>query len=378
MKKKNAYVSVAVFVMLIMTFTVLSLLKPDTAYSESEKRYLEKKPEASVKTIFDGTYTSDYEKYVTEQFVFRDEFIYAKTLCELAAGKKDINGVYLGKDDYLIEVHPASEINETLAFRNADRMIEFLNTLNGNDDIKSVRAMIVPTAGMILKDKLPRFAQTYDQNKIIDYMKKGLAENFIDVRDILSQHNNEYIYYRTDHHWTTYGAYLAYTQYAQSTGLDAYTPDRFNIKEVCDDFLGTLYAKIHYAPQSDVIQAYEAAPEFHFNVSYNGESTSTDTLYNEAALETSDQYTYFLNGNNAIVDIKSNADNDRTLLIIKDSYAHCFAPFAAMHYNRVVMIDMRYLKKPVSRIVEEYGITDVLVLYNAIHFSQDTNMSLLQ
>lgn len=378
MKKKNAYVSVAVFVMLIMTFTVLSLLKPDTAYSESEKRYLAKKPEASVKTIFDGTYTSDYEKYVTEQFVFRDEFIYAKTLCELVAGKKDINGVYLGKEDYLIEVHPASEINETLAFRNADRMIEFLNTLNGNDDIKSVRAMIVPTAGMILKDKLPRFAQTYDQNKIIDYMKKGLAENFIDVRDILSQHNNEYIYYRTDHHWTTYGAYLAYTQYAQSTGLDAYTPDRFNIKEVCDDFLGTLYAKIHYAPQSDVIQVYEAAPEFHFNVSYNGESTSTDTLYNEAALETSDQYTYFLNGNNAIVDIKSNADNDRTLLIIKDSYAHCFAPFAAMHYNRVVMIDMRYLKKPVSRIVEEYGITDVLVLYNAIHFSQDTNMSLLQ
>lgn len=378
MEKKNAYVSVVIFVLMIMTFTVLSLLKPDTAYSESEKRYLAKKPEASVKTIFDGTYTSDYEKYVTEQFVFRDEFIYAKTLCEIAAGKKDINGVYLAKDKYLIEVHPDSDINETLAFRNADRMTEFLNSLNENDDIKSVRAMIVPTAGMILSDKLPRYAQTYDQNKIIDYMKNGLAQNFIDVRDILSLHNDEYIYYRTDHHWTTYGAYLAYTKYADSVGLEAYSQDEFNIKNVCDVFLGTLYAKIHYAPQSDVIQAYESSPEFSFKVSYNGESTVTDTLYNEAALETSDQYTYFLNGNNAIVDIKSNVNNDRTLLIIKDSYAHCFAPFAAMHYNRVVMIDMRYLKKPVSKIVEEYGITDVLVLYNAIHFSQDTNMSLLQ
>jgi hypothetical protein len=378
MAKTNSIVTTIVFIGLIAGFSIASILKPDRNFSENENRYLTQKPEFSGEGLFDGTYTADYEEYITDQFVYRDGFISLKTVCERFAGKKDINGVYFAQDDYLIEAHPDSEIDEKLAFANADRMIAFVNEAAGMEGIRQVCLMIVPTAVITLKDKLPAFATTWDQNGFIDYMAEGVGQYFVDVREVLCEHADEYIYYKTDHHWTTKGAYLAYTKWAQQAGINALSEEDFEIRTVSEVFLGTIYSKINYAACKDTITAYVPKEEPVCEVTYNMGQETEFTLYNEEALSTKDKYSYFLNGNNAVVDIKTNAENGRKLLIIKDSYAHCFAPFTVNHYEEVVMIDLRYLKKPVKSIMEEYGITDILVLYNAIHFAQDTNMSLLQ
>lgn len=377
-KKISKLITIFIFAGIIMTGFVSGLVMKDRTYSENEKRYLATKPKISVETVLNGKFMENYENYVSDQFIERDTFITLRTATEIALGKKDINGVYLAKNGYLIEMHEEGTIDKKLAKKNEDRMIDFINQLKNNSNIETARVMIVPTAVNILKDYLKGNADTFDQDEVIDYMKNGVGDSFVDVRGTLREHAKEYIYYKTDHHWTTLGAYYAYKQWCQSVGMNPLWEKDFQVNEVTDDFEGTLYSKINYSFSKDTITQYKVNDDYKFSVIYNMGKDKKDTLYNEEALNTKDQYTYFLNGNNALVDIESNVANDRTLLIIKDSYAHCFAPFAACHYNRVVMIDLRYLKKPVSKIIEEYNITDVLVLYNAIHFVKDTNMSLLQ
>lgn len=378
MKKGQSVATSLVFLLIIGGFTIASLLKPDRYFSESEKRYLARKPEFSAKTLFSGEYAKDYEEYITDQFVFRDGFISLKTSVERLAGKKDINGVYLAKDDYLIEVHPDSEIDAEKSAKNADRLVQFVENAAESEGIQSVSVMIVPTAVITYQSKLPAFATTWDQNGYIDGIAKRIGPHFIDVRQELQNHAQEYIYYRTDHHWTTYGAYLAYAYWMRQLGEEPLDGKEFNIRAVEDNFLGTIYSKLNYAPRADVIEVYEAPQDYSYEVIYNQGADVQYTLYDEAALETKDQYTFFLKGNNPLVEINSNVQNGRTLLIIKDSYAHCFAPFAANHYEKVVMIDLRYLKKPVASIMEEYGVTDILVLYNAVHFATDSNLTLLK
>lgn len=378
MGRINSIITTLIFIVIVAALSIMSIMKPDRNFSSNENRYLAQKPEFSAKSLFDGSYTSDYEEYVTDQFVFRDGFISMKTVCEIFSGKKDVNGVFIADDGYLIEAHPDSEIDSELCMRNADRMIDFVNEMKNADGMNSVSIMIVPTAVIILEDKLPAYSTTFDQNGLIDYISEGTGDSFVDVRPVLSTNSDEYIYYKTDHHWTTLGAYLAYEEWAVKNGMVPLMEEEFDIRTVADDFLGTLYSKINFSLSKDTITVYNAPEEYSYNVDYNMGQLQTDTLYNEEALDTKDKYSYFLNGNNAVVDIKANVDNDRKLLIIKDSYAHCFAPFAANHFEETVIIDLRYLKKPVKTIVEEYGITDILVLYNAVHFAQDKNMSLLK
>lgn len=378
MKRSQSIITSLVFLLIIGIFTAASLLKPDRNFSKSERRYLAKKPEFSAEALFSGKYTEDYETYITDQFVLRDQFISLKTAVERLVGKKDINGVYLSKDGYLIEAHPSTDIDVEKSAKNAERLIRFVNEVEASGTIENVSVMIVPTAVITYKDKLPAFATTWDQNGYIDGIEAELGGHFVDVRQTLLDHKEEYIYYRTDHHWTTHGAYYAYACWMEQLGEEPLPVEQFQVRTVEDHFLGTIYSKLNFAPAADTIEVYEAPAEYSYEVVYNREAAVEHTLYDEAALETDDQYTYFLRGNNPLVEISSNVKNGKTLLVIKDSYAHCFVPFAANHYEKIVMIDLRYLKKPVSSIIEEYGITDMLILYNTIHFAQDGNLSLLK
>lgn len=378
MKGKNAIITVMVFLVLVGAFTGMSLLKPDKSFSAQERRYLAQRPEFSLKELFSGEFAKKYEEYITDQFVFRDEFIGVKTTTERYTGKKDINGVYLAAQDYLIEVHSDEEIDEEKSANNADRLVAFVENMSSKEEIENVSVMIVPTAVITLENMLPKYATTWDQNAFIDGIKARIGSRFIDVRPVLNAHKEEYIYYKTDHHWTTLAAYYAYEHWCKIQGIEALAKEDFTIRRVCEEFYGTVFAKLNYAKSADVIESFEAPEDYQYQVIYNMGAETTDTLYDAAALETNDPYSYFLKGNNPIVEIDSNVKNGKTLLVIKDSYAHCFVPFLANHYEKIVMIDLRHLKRPVSLIVEQYKVTDILVLYNTIHFAQDTNMSLLK
>ena len=370
-------ITVVVFLGLIGFFTVAGILNPDRVFSANENRYLAQKPKWTTERFFDGEFATDYENYITDQFIWRDTWIRVKTISEISIGKKDVNGVYLCRDDYLIETQ--TEIDEEKAYSNADRMISFLNGKVEQMGENHVAMMIVPTAVATLSDKLPKHAQTFDQNQYIDYMSEGFSGIFVDVRDSFDVHKDDYIYYKTDHHWTTKGAFLAYDEWADRMGYTAFSEEAFDIVQVSGDFLGTVYSKLNYARSADRMYLYKIKQDIRYDVDIDLGAKKMTGLYEESHLAEKDKYSVFLDGNHSIVTIDTTGgkrDGD-TLLIIKDSYAHCFIPFVANHYDRTVVVDMRYLKMPMNQVIEKYGITDILVLYNAIHFAEDINMPLL-
>lgn len=378
-EKLNTVVTTMIFLGVIMVFTVVSLLTPDKTFSFTENRVLAQMPKFSVEGFFEGEFTADYEEYITDQFFGRDRWINVKTRTELLLGKKDINGVYIGKDEYLIETHDS--IDEVKAYANADRMVNFVKEQAGILGAEHVSMMVVPTASAIMADKLPAYATTFDQKSYIDYMKAQAGDNFVDVSSVLSEHAvaGEEIYYRTDHHWTTYGAYLSYVKWANDIGFEPYPMESFDVNTVSEDFLGTVYSKINYSTVTDKLQLFEINEDISYSVDINMGHKKMDSLYEKEHLDTKDKYSVFLDGNNSIVtiDVNGGRADGETLLVIKDSYAHCFVPFVANHYKQVIVIDMRYLKMPVEKVIADYGITDILVLYNVIHFAEDTNFALL-
>ncbi len=236
--------------------------------------------------------------------------------------------------------------------------------------------MLVPTADEILKDKLPSFAPSYNQIGAFDWLKEGISSSsYIDVASVLEEHKDEYIYYKTDHHWTTKGAYYAYRAYCDKIRIQGMTNEDFDINVATNEFYGTIYSKAHLAKtKPDSIYTYVPKLPSSFQVDYNLGEKKTDTLYETEFLNKRDKYSLFLGGNNAVVKITSDNKNGKTLLLIKDSFAHSLAPFLAPEYETVLMLDLRYYNAKVSEFVEQNNITDLLVLYNFATLSSDRSI----
>ena len=252
--------------------------------------------------------------------------------------------------------------------------------------------LLVPTSGLILEDKLPANAPLFDQAAIIDAVAEGMKDyNFVDVRDVLTQYKEEGVYYRTDHHWTSLGALLAYGEYCKSVGLP-FDASMYQDVVVTEKFRGSLYSKIlDYDSAFDTIKLYKkSGGKDSFVVTLEGEKSEGFYHYNQ--LEEKDKYLFFFGGNYAEVVIRSqkdagdttsestgddafgNAGESRNLLLIKDSFANCFAPLVAEDYDNVYMIDMRYFRGDMQEYMEANNITDVLVLYNVSNFISDKNI----
>lgn len=375
-KKTSAIITTIVFITVLFGLTIMNLMSPDRVFSDKENRYLEKKPKFSFEKLVDGEFTEKYEKYVTDQFVSRDKWTQVKTLCELAMQKKDNNGVYFGKDGYLLGKHDDTDIDKVQEKKNINYLAGFIDRYAqklGND---RVSCMIVPTSGAILKDKLPPYATGYDQNSLIDSVKSSLkGGTFVDVRDTLSKHRDEYIYYKTDHHWTSLGAYYSYLEWCKDTGIKPIKEDEFTWKPITEEFYGTHYSKANfYNIAPDEINIMEPKEKKSYKVVYNNGEKTADTLYNDSFLSKRDKYSVFLSGNNPIVDITTENKNGRNLLIVKDSFGHSFAPIAANNFENIHMIDFRYFSMSIDEYIKEKNITDILVMYNTINFVTDRNL----
>ncbi len=362
-----------IFALLWSGLILCNLATPEKAFSENENRFLAELPQYTNEKLINGEYMNELDEYINDQFVFRDNWIGLKTMAERAMLKFDINSVYFTKDNYLIEKHNKSDVSKEQAGKNKEYLLEFVKKYVEKLGEDRVNVMLVPTASAILKDKLPPFATGYDQDAYLNEVIEALPEGtFIDVRNIFNQHKDEYIYYRTDHHWTTLGAYYAYEQWAKDAGFTPLSQDQFNITLGSDQFYGTLHSKVNVKVEPDKIYLYEIKEDMNYELLYNL-TDQTDTLYDLSKLEGKDKYSVYMGGNNALVDIKTNNKNGRRLLVIKDSYAHSFVPFAVNHYEETFMIDFRYFNAGLEEFAKENKITDVLVLYNTMNFVKDKN-----
>lgn len=385
--KKQAYnwILALGFPALLTGMGILSAVLPSEGFSESENRYLQKKPGFTWPALMDGSFGEDYEAYLSDQFPGRDGWVGVKTFAERLGGKTDSNGVYFGKDGYLIEKFEKEELEGELPDRNLEVLAKALKRMEKGYGTGHVRVMLVPGASQILKEKLPLFAAPYDEGKMVEELQKEweCLELVVPVSGELWKNRGEEIYYRTDHHWTSLGAYYGYVAWMESMGMEPWGMEQFDIRAVSHDFSGTLQSKVQGVPRMDEIALYLPKDEVRYQVEYDGSGTWTEGLYSEAALKTRDQYSVFLDGNHGLTRIRnltekgSGERKGKKLLIIKDSYAHTFAPFAVNHFEETLMVDLRYFNADVESFAREEGVTDVLVLYRAAGFAKETTVSKL-
>lgn len=365
MKRISNILFIIIFILLIILVPLSIILINDKEFSENENRYLSGKPKISINDILTGKYFENFEKYIDDQFVFRDKLYEIKIQFQLLVGNKDINGVYFAKDNYLIEKKLENEVDKEKLQDNINRINNFSKA---NKD-KKIQIMIIPTASLILKEKLPKNAAKYNQNNVLDMIKNNIENaTFIDVRDQLLLHKNEYIYYKTDHHWTTLGSYYAYQEWCKHNQINTNIND-YSRETVTTEFKGSLYSKVlNKNVENDKIEVFKPIKELNYKISYNFNKTITSSVYDFDKLNTRDKYQVFLGGNHPELKISTSNKNGKNLLIVKDSYANSFVPFLLSNYENICVVDMRYFKNNLKEYIKENKISEVLILYNVSNF----------
>ncbi len=376
MKKTSAQnlVIVIFFGVLLAGVSLWSILMPDRDFSETEKRQLKTMPALTADSLLthqqDEKFSQKYETYVSDQFILRNEFVSIKNSFERLLGKKDINGVYLGADGYLFD--KTETLNEKQFRQNASFVDHFLTQIKENENVDHTIFTLVPDSGHILDEKLPAHNSHYDFLSTMDEPLANSSLEYCSLYYALEAHSSEEIYYRTDHHWSSLGAYYAYAALCQQLDLTPLPLSDYQSTTVSTDFKGTYANKINLPLDADSIVRYDLP---------NGsecirrtDSNHFQGLYDESALDGSDQYNYFLGGNLPYLEIETGIDNGKTLVVIKDSYAHSLIPFFTQHYETIYCIDLRYFKESPRELCTQNKQTDVLILYQSTNFSNDQSL----
>lgn len=367
-------VTAAVFCLLLFGFTAWSLFKPDVRFSERENRMLAARPEWSAAGLFAGTFTREYEEYITDQFPERDSWVSLKVLAERLSGRKETNDVYFGKNGYLLEKFPASDYRSEQAVKNKKALRVFLEQMQNRFGEERVKAVLVPGAASVLTEQLPFMAVPYPEQEELACWREEMP-GILDLSGIREENTETGLYYRTDHHWTTEGAYEAYRLWASDMGFEPAETGEFAWETLSEEFLGTVYSKAGYpGMKPDAILAPRFSGEDAVRVEYDRDGQKKESLYERKHLETKDKYAVFLDGNHSLADIHTSVENGRTLLLVKDSYANCFVPFAARHYERILVVDLRYFNMDLEAFLREEQVTDVCLLYQFHGFVEDRNI----
>ena len=372
-KYNNIYIKslTLIFLLFIFSVMILNIIVPDKDFSEQENRKLKSKPKFSVDNLLYNKYTSKYEKYMADQFILRNFWINVKSSTEIISGKKENNDVYLGDDKYLIAKFKRPDKD------NLEEKLKAINTFSSGNKELSKYIMLVPNKIKVLQDKLPEFAPVDNQLEYINKFYSGLDKSIktINVFDTLNKNKDKYIYYKTDHHWTSEGAYYAYLEFCRSSGITPKEASSYNIKKVNNEFYGTLYSRAGVKNiDSDAINVYLPKNPEDVLINYLEEKKKSASLYNSSSLNTKDKYSTFLGGNHPIIKISTMSNSAKKLLVIKDSYANCFIPFLTSNFRDIVVVDLRYYSDDVNTLIKDYNITDVLMLYNTNTFFEDESI----
>ncbi len=369
-RTKYLYIAAILLIAAVVLLDGAFLIQPDKAFSAAENRTLQQMPALTLDGVTSGRFETRFESYVADQFPLRIGWIRAKTAVDRLLGKVESNGVFLGRDGWLIQdfTEPDAE--------------NYRQTVDAVRSFCAFRAnlrqymIVAPSALTVYAGMLPENAPAGDENRYIDRLRSDLAGmpiQFIDVRETLAAlARDTQAYYRTDHHWTTAAAYAAYLEFARTAELPGANV-KYEPVQVSDSFSGTLTASSGFRmDETDPIYVYLPERSVNYVVTYAGESGRHASVYWTDNLKKRDQYTVFLNGNHPQVTIKTGAETKRSLLLLKDSYANCFAPFLIQDYRKIIMVDPRYYTGDLGVLIDSEGISDVLFLYNAGTLASDT------
>lgn len=377
MNRKTAKIFGFIFPAILIVVMFFNIFLPDKKFSAEENRLLQTMPKLSISSIFSGRFETKAESYAADQFMLRNMFIKMKSSFDTSLGSTESNNVFMCKDNYLMENISKADAKK---MENNYNSLAKLKQLYPNINMDF---MLVPNAANIMFDKLPLFAVTEDQNKQMDdFFKKiqSIGINPVDVRDTFKNNKEKIeLYYHTDHHWTTDGAYLAYQDFAKKNKLNSNI--KYDALAVKNDFRGTLASKSGFTNGlNDMIKIYIPKEGQNYKNSvifYSDTKEKTTEFYKLNNLKKKDTYTVFGGSNHPIYSIKTPVSSQRKLLLIKDSYANSFIPFLSQDYREIIVIDPRYFFDDISEIIKANGITDILFLYNANTFFNDNSLDMM-
>lgn len=362
------------FVLYLAFFFVFQLITQDSEFSELENRTLAQKPTLTLDGILDGSFGEAYETYIADQFPLRNQMISLKANSERVLQKKENNGVFLGKDGYLLQDFERPDME--LALRNAGYINELAQKFN-------IYVGLAPTATKILEDHLPAFASPYDEGQYISDFYQALSPkvhkvSILETIEAQAINSNDQLYYKTDHHWTTLGAYYGYTSFCKAAGIKPYPLSDFTITTVSETFYGSLFSKGNFTfIDPDSLQLFYPNFSNPLTVTYEENGSVSDSLYEYSHLEKKDKYSVFLDNNHPLIRIKTSIKNGRKLMVIKDSYANSLIPFLTNHYEAIDILDLRFLTMPLQTYATQNHVDDILLLYNVHNFSAEGKLSLL-
>lgn len=373
--KIGKYIPAVVFLIFIYGMALWFLFSPKTDYSSSEKRYLQKFPDTNVEKVLSGEFGSEFETFFADQFPQRNTWVGINAYTTLAEGNNGASGVYNCKNGYLINKPVSTDNNLD---KNVGAVVDFAKTIDAPTTV-----MLVPSTGYIVDDVLPTFHDKYNDDEDISRISSTLSKDKIGFVDLRERFKSEYkngsqLYYKTDHHWTTKGAYTGYQELCKALGV---TPidDSTLKKDSYPGFYGTTYSSSGFwLTPPDNIEIWSNPNNSSKNISVKiteGANIKTSgSMYFTDHLKEDDKYPVFIDGNHALTEITNTKAKNGTILLIKDSFSHSLAPFLAENYSKVVLVDLRYYKESVSDLVSAYNPEQVVVLYGIDNLATDTDI----
>lgn len=373
MSKKYSIFITVLFCLFIFGFGIAQFIVPDRDFSEQENRFLAGFKAPTFETLKSGKFMEDFEDYITDQFPLRDGWIKLKAWCEKTMGKQENNGAYLGTDGNTLFAQYTRPTLEELMKR-----INYVNKLGANVDVPVYFALI-PDKSFVWADRLPNNAPLVDDGSVIKDAA-GLVSGDVTFIDLSGALSGDDVFYRTDHHWSTFGAYQGYVALMTAMNGSAAMGNYDGLGTatlVSDSFYGTTYSSAG-AGWVDPDEIYTIVPEGMLNVTRYPEGRPIPgSLYDLSKLEVKDKYSMFLGGNQPLCIIENENSNGGKLLVIRDSYCDSLAPFLGLDYSEVHLWDLRYNRTSLKQYILQNGIDQVLVIYSNSNFASDGNLPLL-
>ena len=389
-RRRVGYPLLVLCAVLLFGFSLVNIVWPKRTQLELENRKAAQLPAFSMSALLDGSWQSGFARWMQDQFSLRDAAVNTQRAAdEVLFRKAEEGGILLGKDRWMFtKLFTVDDATRKQLAKNVQAVSEFAANHPGK-----VTFLLAPSASVIYPEKLPAGAPMVDENAMLDeiFAKVGQSAGIIDLRELFAARKDEYLYFKTDHHWTPNGAYRAYEAFCAQKGLTPFDRDAHESATVTG-FEGTHYSAtrlwnveddtITYYPLDNLMTVYRITGEAAY------EPETTENLINTMKFNTRDKYAAFLDGNNGYSVIEGDGEclgvsfrystiegnGTGSILVVKDSYANSFIPYLTANYAKIGVVDFRNFKYGLDSTIEKEGYDEVLVLYNFQTFIADTNL----
>ena len=367
MKKLSSRITAIAVLAYMAYFLLMTVFSSKAERSSDENRELSALPSVSISSLADGSAGADMGTYIADHFPFRSKWVKLNTVLRSEIGEGIVNGVYLS-DDMLLDAEASGreKASESAAALNA-----FADKFSG-----ALYVAAIPTSSGVDRERLPEYLDNYRESQQITDFYEGLSGGIkrIDAYNILKMLNENYIYYRSDTKWTSYGAYCVYRTVIQKLGFLPTTYDKYTVRHVTSDFRGNLYNRSLYSgTDPDILDFYHypsGAEVVSCKGFYNNGSSADKKIYDERQLDSDYMYSAYLGEDVPLIRIRTNVNNERRLLVIKDSYADCFIPFLIQHYSEIDVISPEQLDRYIGDYIDLSGYEQALFLFGIENLSQ--------